>query len=82
MSYITDEQWKVFELCHPDHQGLCYERAAEQMGVNVDRVRRMIGALESQHPDLFTDISSDHKRFDRGVSQWNGRFEKQVKNKF
>ena len=79
---ITDDMWEAYRLCHPDHQGLSLEEAAEKMGVNKDRVRILLMALEGVHPDLFTDISSDGRRFEHGVSQYGGWCESEVVKKF
>ena len=79
---ITDEQWTAYRLCHPDHEDMSYEEAAEEMGVGVDRVRILLMAMERVHPDLFVDISGDGRRFDHGVSRYGGWCEGQTKEKF
>lgn len=78
----TPQQWEAYRLCHPDHEGKSYEEAAKEMGVNTDRVRILMLAMEAVHPDLFTDISSDSRRFDHGVSQYGGWCDERVKEKF
>ncbi len=79
---ITDEQWTAYRLCHPDHEGKSYEKAAKEMGVSVDWVRILLMAVENVHPDLFTDISSDGRWFDHGVSRYGGWCEGDVKKQF
>ncbi len=79
---VTDKMWKVYELTHPDHQGLSVKKAAKEMGVLVCEVQRMLRAMRFFHPDLFIDIISDGRRFDRGVSRFGGWCEGDVVKKF
>ena len=82
MTPVTPLQWKAYELTHPDHQGLSLKEAAEEMGVTESVVGLMMCAIEWDHPDLFIDISSHSKRFDRGVSQFGGWCEDQITERF
>lgn len=79
---ITDDMWEAYRLTHPDHQGLSVKDTAKEMGVTVEEVSQMLYWLRVREPDLFTDISSDGRRFDHGVSRFGGWCEGDVKERF
>ncbi len=82
MTPITDQQWKAYELTHPDHGGMDLEDAAKEMGLSVEEVTRILWWLKQREPDLFTDISSDGRMFNYGVSRFSGWCEGKVVKKF
>ena len=82
MTPVTDQQWEAYRLCHPDHESLSYEKAAEQMGIPEIEVARILSAMEFNNPDLFTDISSDGCRFDYGMVQYGSWCDNKVKERF
>ena len=75
-------QWEAYRLVHPDHEGLSYEEAAKKMGVTEYVVEWLLDYMKRDHPDLFTDISSDGQRFEHGVSRYGGWCEGDVVKKF
>ena len=80
MTPITDQQWKAYELTQ--QEGLSLEDAAKEMGFADWFVEQMLHCMKSDHPDLFTDISSDGRRFDHGVSRYGGWCEDQMIERF
>ncbi len=80
MTPITDLQWNAYELTQ--QEGLSLEGAAKEMRVTVEEVERLLFWLRAREPDLFTDILSDGRRFEHGVSRYGGWCEGEVKEKF
>jgi hypothetical protein len=78
MSAVSEQQWRVYELCHPDHRGLCIEEAAKVMGVDVYCVGLLLARLWVDHPDLFVDINNSQ----RGVLQHQDWMDGFTKKKF
>ena len=81
MSIITAQQWIAYRLWHPDHHGLSYEDTAKEMGLQPERVKRMLKAMEKKEPSLFVDISSDGLPMGRGMSRYGPWADSQVKKK-
>jgi hypothetical protein len=77
---ITDLQWRAYELTQQEKLSL--EDAAKEMEMDVSEVGRMLWSMKLHHPTLFTDISSDGRRFDHGVSRFGGWCEGDVVKKF
>jgi hypothetical protein len=65
-----------------NQEGLSLEDTAKEMGVCEIQVMLVLRQMRDQHPDLFTDISSDGRRFDHGVSRYGGWCEGDVVKKF
>ena len=55
----TRQQWKVYELCHPDHRDMSIADAAKEMGEPSWVVHILLSALKGDHPDLFGNINGD-----------------------
>ena len=55
----TKQQWKVYELCHPDHEGMSIADAAKEMGRSPVVVGWMLHSMKTIDPDLFGNINGD-----------------------
>lgn len=82
MTTNSEKLWQAYYLCHKDHKNLSYEAAAEEMGVPVFEVARILKTMQRAEPALFTDISSGNRRFDHRVSRYESWCEDQVVRKF
>ncbi len=80
MTLISDLQWNVYRLTQ--QEGKSIEDTAKEMGVDEIQVMRMLCQMRTTYSDLFTDISSDGRRFDHGVSRFGGWCECEVVKKF
>ena len=80
MTPITDLQWRAYELTQ--QEGLSLENAAKEMRMDEIQVMRLLCRMRTDHPVLFTDISSDGRKFNPGVSQFGGWCENDVVKKF
>ena len=80
MTPIMDLQWEAYRLTQ--QEGKSIENAAKEMGVDEIHVVRMLCRMRTTYPDLFVDISGDGRRFDHGVSRYDGWCEGEVKEKF
>jgi hypothetical protein len=80
MTPITDLQWEAYRLTN--QEGLSLEDAAKEMGISPQELRYILYSLRAREPDLFTDISSDGRRFDHGVSRYGGWCEDQIEERF
>lgn len=79
---ISDDMWRAYYLCHHDHRGLSYEEAAEKMGITFWEVRGKLRAMCFFHPDLFTDISGDGRRFDHNIKRYGNWCDGMIKERF
>lgn len=83
MTKFSNEQWEAYYWCHRDLKKLSYEAAAKKMGVMVDEVEQLMMKMSEQEPSLFTDITSDRRRFDHKVERFSPtRHEGHVKQVF
>lgn len=82
MTPWTDRDWQAYYLTHSDHQGLSLEDAAKKMRLSPQELKYILYSLHAREPDLFTDISSDGRRFDNGVSRYSRRLDSGVKKLF
>ena len=78
----ADKQMQAYSLVNPDYQGLSIDEIAKEMVTSQAAIVWLLSRLEQDHPDLFTDISSDGRRFDHGVSRYGGWCDSEIKEKF
>ena len=84
MSRVTyvDKQMQAYCLFNPDYQDLSVNQIAEEMGTSQTAVEWLLARLERDHPDLFTDISSDGRRPAYKTVRYGGWADGEVKQKF
>lgn len=78
----TDLQWKVYHLFHRDHENMTVEEVAAEMQIDKEVIEEELLDMEVRWPELFRDISSDRRRFDKNVERYNEAKDGEVKRKF